>query len=46
MLRHREEVFADYARENFERILHSMAKRVVVHKLRSTERVIYEYEQD
>ena len=45
LLHHREDIFTDYTQENFESILRSIGRRVVLHKLRSTERVIYEYER-
>ena len=43
LLRHREDIFHDYDRENFERILNGVCKQVLLHAIKSTDRIIYEY---
>ena len=43
LLRYREDIFHDYNRENFERILHGVCTQVSAHTLQSTDRIIYEY---
>ena len=43
LLRHREDIFHDYNRENFERILNKLCTHVTSHAMQSTNRTIYEY---
>lgn len=43
LLRDREDIFRDYTRGNFERILSNLCAQVIPHTLQSTDRIIYEY---
>ncbi len=43
LLIHREDIFRDYTRDNFERKLGDACVQVKTHKLHATDRVIYEY---
>ena len=43
LLNQREDVFPDYTRDNFERILSNLCTQVIPHTMQSTDRVIYEY---
>lgn len=43
LLRHREDIFRDYTRDNFEKILSNICAQFVPHTLQSTGRIIYEY---
>ena len=43
LLRHREDIFHDYNREHFERILKNECTNVSLHTIQSTDRTIYEY---
>ena len=43
LLRYREDIFHDYNRENFERILNGVCRQVSAHTLQSSDRIIYEY---
>ena len=43
LLRHREDIFHDYYRENFERILRKACTQVLTHEIQLTDRIMYEY---
>ena len=43
LLRHREDIFHDYYRENLEGKLRKACTQVLTHEIRSTDRIIYEY---
>ena len=43
LLSHRKDIFPDYTRENFERILSNAGAHLITHKILHTDRVIYEY---
>jgi len=45
LLRNREDIFVDYDQANLERILHDINKRVVIHTMQSSGRVIYAWER-
>ena len=43
LLMHRKDIFRDYTRKNFERILSNSCDQIITHKIRHTDRIIYEY---
>ena len=45
LLRDREDIFVDYDQANLERILQDINKRVVIHAVQSSSRVIYAWER-
>ena len=45
LLLNREDIFPNYNREYFEQILNTYCKHVIVHTMRSTERVVLEFER-